>query len=56
MIIEDGVTSIDGSAFDECNKLTDIYYWGSKEQWNATEFSQTDFAAGLNIYCEGEMI
>ncbi len=32
--IPDSVTTIGYSAFDECISLTDVYYSGTKEQWN----------------------
>ncbi len=32
--IPDSVTLIDGSAFDGCRNLTDVYYSGTKAQWN----------------------
>lgn len=33
--IPDRVTSIGDNAFEECNMLADVYYMGSKEQWDA---------------------
>ena len=33
--IPSSVTSIDGCAFLGCSSLTDVYYSGSQEQWNA---------------------
>ncbi len=33
VVIPDNVTSISGSAFIGCSRLTDVYYTGSKEQW-----------------------
>ena len=35
VIIPDGVTSIGQGAFFGCTSLTDVYYSGSEEQWNA---------------------
>ncbi len=32
--IPDSVTSIVTYAFEGCSSLTDIYYWGTEEQWN----------------------
>ncbi len=32
--IPDNVTSIGESAFEDCSSLTDVYYNGTKEQWN----------------------
>ena len=34
VLIPDGVTSIGNSAFQYCNSLKDVYYFGTKEQWN----------------------
>ena len=36
--IPESVVSIDATAFDECNSLTDVYYSGTKEQWDAINF------------------
>ena len=33
--IPNSVTAIDDDAFHSCDKLTDVYYGGTKEQWNA---------------------
>jgi len=33
--IPDSVTSISSSAFQNCTGLTDIYFSGTKEQWNS---------------------
>lgn len=33
--IPDSVTSIGRRAFDNCSSLTDVYYYGTEEQWNA---------------------
>lgn len=33
--IPEGVTSIDGSAFERCANLANIYFRGTKQQWNA---------------------
>ena len=33
--IGDGVTTIGHHAFDSCDSLADVYYAGTKEQWNA---------------------
>ena len=35
IIISDSVTYIGNYAFYNCNGLTDIYYTGTEEQWNA---------------------
>ncbi|MCM1392884.1 MAG: leucine-rich repeat domain-containing protein, partial [Ruminococcus sp.] len=33
IIIPDSVTSIGGYTFYDCSKLKDVYYMGSREQW-----------------------
>ncbi|MGN1047013.1 MAG: leucine-rich repeat domain-containing protein, partial [Eubacteriales bacterium] len=33
--IPDSVTSIGEGAFSDCSSLTDVYYYGTEEQWNA---------------------
>ncbi len=35
IIIPVSVISIDGRAFEECGSLRDVYYGGSKEEWNS---------------------
>ncbi len=35
--IPDSVISIGYNAFDYCSKISDVYYTGSKEQWNAIQ-------------------
>lgn len=42
--IPDSVTTIESRAFAYCNKLTDIYYAGTKEQWNSIQKNKDDFA------------
>lgn len=39
--IPDSVTSIDEYAFLHCDRLHDIYYYGTKEQWNAINIAAT---------------
>ena len=36
-VIPDGVTYIGEYAFAWCERLTDIYYTGTEEEWNAME-------------------
>lgn len=38
--IPDSVTTIAGSAFYHCGSLTDLYYGGTQEQWDAIEKSR----------------
>ena len=40
--IPDSVTSIDYHAFYECTSLTDVYYSGTKEDWEAIDFDDED--------------
>ena len=42
--IESGVTSIGDGSFSGCNTLTDVYYTGTKEQWNALSIDSTNLA------------
>ena len=37
VIISDSVTHIEYHAFHQCNALTDVYYTGTKQQWEAIE-------------------
>ncbi|MBQ7822025.1 MAG: leucine-rich repeat protein, partial [Clostridia bacterium] len=34
IIVGNKVTSIDSYAFDDCTNITDVYYTGSKDEWN----------------------
>lgn len=40
LVIPASVTRIDTGAFYNCGNLTDIYYKGSREQWNKIEISE----------------
>ena len=42
--IPSSVTSIDYGAFSECNSLTDVYYGGTKEQWNKINMDEDNNA------------
>ncbi|MDD6483226.1 MAG: leucine-rich repeat protein [Clostridiales bacterium] len=42
VIIENGVTSIGRSAFDNCSSLTDVYYNGNKEQWQSISIGSSN--------------
>ena len=50
-----GVTSIKGEAFDQCASLQDVYYGGSKAQWDAisinNENNGNDVLGNANIHC-----
>ncbi len=49
--IPDSVTIIDYMAFIHCDSLTDVYYSGSKEQWNnITVESSNDDLTNANIH------
>ncbi len=39
IVIPQSVTSIGTSAFADCSNLTDVYYSGSKEQWESIQIS-----------------
>jgi hypothetical protein len=39
VVIPNGVTSIKGFAFSNCEKLTTITFNGTKEQWNSIQFN-----------------
>ncbi len=50
--ISDGVTYIDWGAFSDCESLTDVYYTGTKEQWNATEIDDyNECLTSAAIHC-----
>ena len=42
IIIPNSVTSIERSAFFYCDGLTDVYYSGTKEQWNQISFGNNN--------------
>ena len=44
IVIGNGVTSIDFTVFENCNALSDVYYRGTEEEWNA-----------IKIYHSGEL-
>lgn len=49
--IPSAVTKIDVNAFDCCNALTDVYYSGSKEQWNHISISDgNDYLKNATIH------
>lgn len=47
IFISTNVTSIDDSAFSNCQNLTDIYYRGTEAQWNNINFT---IPSGVNIH------
>ena len=51
--IPNGVTSIGEETFRKCESLTDVYYDGTKEQWQAISIDSTENDALLNatIHC-----
>lgn len=50
IIIPTSVTSIGSSAFQYCTRLKDIYYTGTKEQWNAiTKGSDWNYNMGSDV-------
>ncbi len=48
--IPDSVTSIGNEAFFSCNNLTDIYFTGTVEEWNAIEKSNADIPTSATIH------
>ena len=52
------LTSIGGSAFYDCNNLTDIYYKGTVDQWLDINFdsSWTPYNTNLNLYFNNELV
>ena len=51
--IPDSITSIGDSTFSWCNGLTTVYYYGSKEQWNAIDIgTDNDPLLNANIIFE----
>ena len=52
VVIPDSVVSIDCAAFDECNKLTDVYYRGTEAQWKAIyidDYNQPLLSANIHF-------
>ena len=39
---DDSVTSIGWGAFSGCDSLTDVYYSGTKEQWDAVKIGEAN--------------
>ena len=49
VVIGSGITSIGANAFSKCNRLCDIYYAGTEEQWNSLD--RPYFSKYINIHC-----
>lgn len=56
------MTFISNTAFSDCTSLTDVYYGGSEEQWNAISFNQYNanlqnanlhFNASIRVFING---
>ena len=43
IVIPDSVTTIDNGAFYGCNSLTDVYFTGTKEQWNSIVINEYNY-------------
>lgn len=48
--IPDSVTSIGDRAFQDCNRITDIYYTGSVTQWNSISKANAEIPATATIH------
>lgn len=46
--IGSSLTSIDGNAFGDCTSLTDIYYSGTREEWDSININSSGNDAILN--------
>lgn len=53
IVIPDSVVSITKGAFADCNSLTDVYYSGSKEQWEKIDI---DWSDSTNVDENGNII
>ena len=51
MVIGSGVTYVDSSVFDGCYELTDIYYAGSKAQWEKIVTEEGTVPDDIEIHC-----
>jgi hypothetical protein len=57
--IHSGVTVIDEDAFCSCVMLTDIYYEGTKAQWNSITFGRNwdNYVTQYTIHCtDGDIV
>lgn len=50
VVIPNTVTTIKAFAFYACGELTDVYFTGTEEQWNAIEISNIDFSNDPLLY------
>ena len=46
------MTSLEDTAFNECNKLTTVNYEGTEEQWNVMSGSNS-LPKGCKLVCKG---
>ena len=57
VVIPESVTSILGSAFQDCRALSEIYYLGTESDWNSIEINENNhnlFNATIYYYSETE--
>ena len=47
VVLQEGVNSITGATFSGCTSLKDIYYAGSKEQWESIQGVKAEFSEPL---------
>ncbi len=53
VIIGDSVTTIGLCTFHDCTSLTDVYYLGTKEQWNEISINSGNYClTGATIHCK----
>lgn len=55
VIIPTSISSIQDGAFDECTSLTDVYFLGTREQWNEIEIKQyNENLLNASIHCSDD--